>query len=373
MRRTAVLLLRLLTSVALVVVLAPSAQAACPKGIPSAEYSKLVDRYRSGDYVGAVSALESWQDARLECDWKALQGAAKKAAKCTRCPEKVAFQRFSVRAALLLHADREARENLRPPVSEQAPPSCRVGVHARAVETLADVLQAVDPGARDFIRQLYLGMARQAHWSHCLGIAEYWARAGLLRVPRDSLLLLTLGIAAENDAFHLRAPTAKNQSMSGKQRELWEEAQRTFEQALLADPELHEARLRLGRVLMRLGKTDAARGCFEAVLLKDAEDAVAFLARMFLGRIDEDAGRLGEAEKQYVAALELKPSSQPATVAVSHVRQQQGNAEGAREVLQRFLAYAHRHTEIDPFINYLMAHTAGGERLLDELRRANGK
>jgi tetratricopeptide (TPR) repeat protein len=367
-------LMRLLTSVALIVVLAPWVQAAdCPKGIPSVEYSTLVDRYRSGDHAGAISALGSWQDVRLECDWKALQDAAKKAAKCVRCPEKVAFESFSVRAALLLHADREVRENLRAPVSEQAPPSCRVGAHARAVERLADVLQAVDRGAPDFLREFYLGLARHAHWSHCLGIAQYWAHAGLARVPRDGPLLLTLGIAAENDAFHLRAPTSRSQGMSGKQRDLWEDAQRTFEEALLADPELHEARLRLGRVLMRLGKIENARACFEAVAAKDAEDAVTFLARMFLGRVEQDAGRLAEAEKEYVAALELKPASQPATVAVSHVRQLQGDTEGARAVLQRFLAYAHRRTEIDPFINYLMAHTASGERLLEELRRANGK
>jgi tetratricopeptide (TPR) repeat protein len=366
--------MHLLPSLTLLAVVAPWVQAAdCPKGIPSVEYATLVDRYRSGDREAAMAALATWQEARLECDLKALQDAAKKAGKCARCPEKVALERFSVRAALIFHVEREIRDNLRPPVSEQAPPSCRVGVHARAVERLSNVLQAVDQGAPEYLRQLYLGLAQHAHWSHCLGIAQYWARAGLARVPRDGPLLLTLGIAAENDAFHLRAPTAKNQGMSGKQRDLWEEAQRTFEEALAAAPQLHEARLRLGRVQMRLGKTEAARASFEAVLAKDAEDPVTFLARMFLGRIEQEAGRLGEAEKQYLAALELKPASQPAAVAVSHVRQLQGDPDRAREVLQRFLAYAHRRTETDPFIDYFMAHTATGQRLLEELRRANEK
>ncbi len=366
--------MRLVRGFVILAALAPRPSAAdCPKGrVPSLEYSQLVDRYRSGDRDGAVEALGGWREARLECDWKALQVATKKAARCTRCPEKFAFERFSVRAAILLHADREAHETLRPPVSEQAPPSCAVGLHARAVERLADILQLVDREALGFLRPLYLGMARHAHWSHCLPTAQHWARAGLARAPRDALLILTLGIAAENDAFHLRAPTARSQGLSGKQRSLLEDAQRAFEDALAADPELHEARLRLGRVLMRLGKIEAARTCFEAVLSKDAEDGVAFLARMFLGRIHQDEGRLAEAEREYSAALEVKPASQPAAVALSHVRQLLGNALGAREVLQRFLVYAHRREELDPYVEYLMTHTGTGQRILEQLRRASG-
>jgi tetratricopeptide (TPR) repeat protein len=241
------------------------------------------------------------------------------------------------------------------------------------VERLSDVLQQVDREASAFLRELYLGLARHAHWSHCLPTAEHWARAGLLRSPRDGLLLLTLGIATENDAFHLRAPTSRSQGMSGKQKDLWEAAQRIFEDALAADPALHEARLRLGRVLWRLEKSDAARACFEAVLAKGAEDAVTFLARLFLGRIHQDEGRLAEAEREYAAALELKPASQPAAVALSQARQLIGNPEAAREVLRRYLVYAHRRAELDPYIDYLMAHTATGQRTLEQLRRANAK
>jgi tetratricopeptide (TPR) repeat protein len=161
--------------------------------------------------------------------------------------------------------------------------------------------------------------------------------------------------------------------MSGKQRDLREDARRTFEAALAAEPELHEAWLRLGRVQLRLGKLEAARGCFEAVLQKGAEDRLSYLAHLFLGRIHEDEGRIAEAEKQYSAALLLKPGSQPAAVALSHARQLLGDADGARDVLQRFLVYAHRRAELDPYIDYLMAYTATGQRLLEQLRQANRK
>lgn len=369
-------MIRFFRGVTIFTALAPSLWAApCPasKAVPSPEYSKLVSRYRSGDPAGAISALGGWDEARLECDLKPLQDAARKAAKCIRCPEKVVFDRFSLRAALLLHADREAQEKLRPPVSEQAPPSCDTGPHARVVERLADLLPLVDRQAADFLRRFYLGLARHAHWSHCLSTAELWARAGLKRFPRDGPLMLTLGIAAENDAFHERAPTSRSQGMSGKQRALWEDAQRTFEAALAADPQLHEARLRLGRVLWRLGKTEAARVCFEMVLSKDPEPSLVYLAHLFLGRLHQDQGRLADAEKEYSAALAMRSGSEPAAVAVSYVRQLLGNPEGARDALNRFLVYAHRRTEMDPFIDYLMAHTGMGQRTLEQLRAESSR
>lgn len=369
-------MIRFFRGVTIFAALAPSLWAAeCPasQAVPSPEYSKLVSRYRSGDPAGAISALGGWDEARLECELKGLQDAARRAAKCTRCPEKLVFDRFSLRAALLLHADREAQEKLRPPVSEQPPPSCGTGPHARVVERLADLLLLVDREPVDFLRRFYLGVARHAHWSHCLSTAQHWARAGLKRFPRDGPLLLTLGIASENDAFHERAPTSRSHGMSAKQRALWEDSQRTFEGALAADPELHEARLRLGRVLWRLGKTEAARVCFEVLLSKDPEASLLYLAHLFLGRLHQDEGRLTEAEKEYSAALAMRSGSEPAAVAVSYVRQLLGNPESARDVLNRFLVYAHRRTEIDPFIGYLMAHTGTGQRILERLRAENSR
>lgn len=359
---------------AFVTVLAASlcaAAHAAGEAVPAPEYAKLVARYQSGDRAGATSALAGWSEARLDSELKRLEKAARRAAKCTRCPERLVFERFSLRAALLLHADAEAQQTLPPPVSEQPPPSCGTGPQARVVERLADLLLLVDPTAGDFLLRFYLGTARQAHWSHCLGTAQYWARAGLRRFPKDSLLLLTLGIAAENDAFHLRAPTAHSAGISSKQRSLWEEAQRIFEDALAAEPVLHEARLRLGRVLWRLGNAEAARGCFEAVLSADADASLHYLAHLFLGRLHQEAGRFPEAEKECAAALRMRPASEPAAVAVSYLRQLQGDTEGAREVLNRFLVFAHRRSELDPYIGYLMAHASTGERILDRLRAEN--
>lgn len=346
---------------------------------PSPEYLKLVTRYASGEHAYAVALLGSWNDDQLRCDLDNLRTAALRAKRCTACPERLVFERFPVRAAILLHADREVLDQFRPPVNEQ-PPQCGTGAHSRVVERLAALLFLVDPEPGAFLRRFYLGMARHAQWSHCLAQAQQWARAGLKWFPKDGTLLLTLGIAGETHAFYTLVPAprtlgmrprsirqleAQTASLSG----LWERAGDAFEKAFTADPDLHEARLRFGRVLWRLKKPEPARACFEAVLARSDDESLQYLAHLFLGRIHEDQGQLAEAEKEYRAALLLQPISEPAAVAVSHARLLLGDPGSAQEVLGRALQHARRRTEFDPYKQYPMAHTPEGQTILAELRR----
>ena len=350
---------------------------------PSPEYLKLVTRYASGEYADTVALIGSWSEDRLLCDLHNLQAAAAKARNCTVCSERLVFARFPVQAAIMLHADREILEQFRPPVSEQ-PPQCGRGLHARAVERLAAMLILVDPEPGVFLKRFFLGMARHAHWSHCLRRAQEWARAGLKWLPRDGTLRLALGVAAETDAFLTLAPAARLVGMgsqainriaaqSADLRDLWEGARHAFEEALKVDPELHEARLRLGRVLWRLKRPEPARACFEAVLAQSNDTSLQYLAHLFLGRIHEDKGQLQYAEGEYERALSMRPLSESAAVAVSNVRLLLGDHEGSREVLGQALDQVRSYVETDPFKSYLMTHSHQGQTILDELRRGVGR
>jgi tetratricopeptide (TPR) repeat protein len=347
--------------------------------VPSPEYLRLVSQYASGNHADAVAALGQWSQERLKCDLDELRTAAQRAQRCDNCPARLVFERFSVRAAILLHADREALEEMRPPVAEQ-PPSCGTGPHAGAVERLTALLLLVDPSPGDFLRRFHLAMARHAHRCHCLHEAKQWARAGLKLFPRDAPLLLALGITTETEAFHTRALAPVRAGLSSRAaaqhaadtaalRNLWESARDAFEEAIAAAPELYEARLRLGRVLLRLDKPEASQQQLEIVLSESREPSERYLAHLFLGRIHEKKQRLGEAAAEYRAALALRASSEPAAVALSHVQLLHGDPESAREVLSRALQHSGRRSDLDPYVEYDMAHTAEGERMLHELRR----
>lgn len=360
---------------------ARASAAPCPPARvpPSPEYLNLVTRYAAGEHAAAVILLDGWNDDRLRCDLDNLQAAAVAVRRCRECEERLVFDRFSIRGAILLHADREIWEQFGSPVSEQ-PVSCRAGPQAQVVERLAAVLILVDPEAKVFLRRFYVAMARRAHWSHCIQQAEQWARAGLKRLPKDGTLLLTLGIVLETTAFLTLVPAPRTANLgpqalrqfevqTAQLGSLWERVRRTFDDALAAAPDLREARLRLGRVLWRLNRPEPARACFEEVLSRSDDPDLVYLAHLFLGRIHEDQDHLAEAEKEYRAALAIRPLAEPAAVAVSHARLLMGDPEGAREALGSALGQVRLRTEVDPYKRYPMAHTREGETSLDELRR----
>jgi tetratricopeptide (TPR) repeat protein len=358
----------------------PSAALAQTVAALPQDYSDLVRLYAAGDTNAALSQLGNWTAERVRRHVSDLSDAVVSIRKCPSCPTRLAFSRFPIRAALLLHADREVQEQSSPPESEQIP-VCGSGPQAMAVEHLASILLLLDPEAGLFVKRAYLGMAGRAMWSHCFGEAAAWARSGLKHFPRDPSLLLAAGVAAEARAFFTLAPAPptlgltpasarKREALKAELRDLRESARQSFEEALSADPSLIEARLRLGRVLWRLGRPEPARAAFEGLLEKHAEAPQQYLAHLFLGRILEDRGELGAAEEHYRAALALQPLSEIAAVAVSHARLLQGDVEGARDLLSAGLEAVRKRRDFDPWMPYLLPQSPEGEAIMAELRQS---
>ena len=93
------------------------------------------------------------------------------------------------------------------------------------------------------------------------------------------------------------------------------------------------------------------------------------LAHLFLGRVHEAEGALAEAGQEYAQALTLAPQSQAAALALSHLRQRQGEP-GSLELVEGVLAQAGQRSAPDAYWDYLMARAAPrAEALLDELRQ----
>ena len=346
----------------------------------STEYAEMVRLYGAGDPTAALALLGGWSESRIREHSEGLREAVVSIRKCPACPTRLAFSRFPIRAALLLHADREIQEQFSEPVSEQES-RCGTGPHATIIDHLAAILLLIDPLAGDFLEPLYLGVALHAQWSHCLPQSQQWARAGLRLFPKDVPLLMALGIAKESNAFFTLAPAPRALDLptavarqrdvaAANLRDQWESARRAFEDVLKVSPDHVEARLRLGRVLWRLGKPEPARACFEAVLGSYAQANQQFLAHLFLGRVLEDNHKWPEAEEHYRVAIAMEPLSEIAAVALSHVLFLQGDTESARSALGERLAAVSRSTRFDPWVPYRIIQTPDGERILAELRQA---
>jgi tetratricopeptide (TPR) repeat protein len=220
----------------------------------------------------------------------------------------------------------------------------------------------------------------RAHACGCLAEAREWAGDGLEMDARDPELLLVMGAVEELrgslwSPFPVRIPATapervRNELMKADRdrRALLENARASLEAALRAQPDHHEARLRLGRVEWRLGRLAPAREALAAVVRDAREARLLFLAHLFLGQVQEDGGRLEDAARSYREALALRPAAQSAGVALAHVLAQSGRSAEARAALETALAYAGEPDRADDLWEYGLGSMARAEELMAALR-----
>jgi Tfp pilus assembly protein PilF len=331
-------------------------------------YLLLVQHYAQGDRAGALAELASLTVNDAIQGWGTLKSQAER----SREPM------LLLRAAVMLHWDRDDADRL-PLAGVEQPGGCP-GRHADLAARCAALLVRW-PETRDFGRRFFLAASHAAQWNACLAEGLRFARDGLKLFPRDAGLLLAAASVLEQRAamapLTLRDGSAgmraaerdeRQGALAAREREL-QEARRDLADAVAAAPELLLARVRLGRVLWRLGETDLARRALEEAIERQPTPALLLLARLFLGQVHEDAGRLEQAIEEYRGALALDASAQAAAVALSHALRLAGDSEGGKRVLVDSLAYAGRRDHGDVFWDYYTSNALGFQDELDDLRR----
>ena len=327
----------------------------------SPKYLDLLLRYAHGDRPGAIAALAEWSEGALQKQAAIVEGAVDADERCPKCPSGLAG--VPLRAAVMLHADRDKAEKPEPGGREETP-RCP-GRHAKIAGRYAALL-ARNPQTQDFARRFFLTTALL--WQHraCFEDAILEARAGIELFPREAKLLLTRGSVLEERAILVTAGLPSGQLNSLPQ-EWLKDAQRDFTDAIAFAPDLVLARVRLGRVLWRLKQPEPARETLEAALGRAREADHLYLAHLFLGRIHEDAQRLDQAVAEYRAAAQVYPEGQSAAVALAHALQLAGEAEEARRAMARGLTDGRRAR--DAFSDYLAGNTEGADRMEADLHR----
>ncbi len=327
-------------------------------------YLSMVERYAAGDRAEALAALEGWTPNELQFEVEKLRDRG------------VAARGLLLRAAVMLHTDRAGIERGMVPLDE-GETRCRSNSHIELAAEIVPLLTSWEEG-RAFARRWYLATAFGAHGRFCFTDARRWAQAGLKWFPKDAELLLAAGTTDEALGSlpgwsHARLEALPSQrrlreSVLSDRRSYLERARRAFQQALAADGSLGEAWLRLGRVEWGLGHADAALRALREGLGRAREPSVLYTGHLFLGQVHEDAGRLGNAEREYRAALAVDPQGQAAAVALSWVLQVAGDAAASREVLDEAVASAGRRRNADAWWDYLFGRSADAEPVLEKLR-----
>lgn len=335
-----------------------------------AEYFELIRRYARGERAEAVAGLGAWSERDLARQLASVEEAARAAERCPACPD--ALAELPLRAAVMLHWDRDRAEQPSPEGVEQQR-QCP-GPFARLAGRLARLLSR-RPATTDFARRFLRMVVTSCQWDACFDAAERWAGEAIELFPRDAELLLARGSVREESAtlgtrtLPVTDAASASSLAAGARETGLRKARRDLEDALAIDAGLGLARVRLGRVLWRLGEPEPARQQLERALSSLGDVDHAYLARLFLGRIQQDAGRLEQAISEYRLAAAVHPSALSAGTALSNALRLAGEPEAARLALRQGLRHAGRRQERDPYWDYLVVNAEDLTDLVEALHR----
>lgn len=329
---------------------------------PEAWYLALIDRYRGGDRAGAIAAPLVPEKALLEVS--ALKRQAE-AGRCISCTARERIEAFPFEVAVLLHTER-AFERLE--TDDSAGPA-ELEIAPRLVALMPEERRrAFEPRWLRVVSQV---LCRLAKWDLGLGLLQ----AARARYPGDPLLILAAGATLETKArfdpgtIHVESELmGRHDRTESAQRGQLVQAQKSYRQALALRPDLHQARLRLARVLQLLGRHEASMRELRMVTEAAPDPRTVYLARLFLGYAREASGQYEPAAAEYEQAVRAVPGGQAAAVALSHALHRSGRRRESVGVLQAGMAHAGRRAVVDPWWPYVLGEWEDPDALLGELR-----
>jgi VWFA-related protein len=316
--------------------------------LPAASsYHDLIEAYRKGEGAAAVAGLRALDPARAKDEARSLVRRGTCKGLCAR-------------AAVLLHTDAAVAD-----AAQGGDVDVQLGVAREWADSLSqDPEYDVSAGARAWRRDWLLAAGALLE-----GRSRFTEAARLFdeadRVPpqggRESgRVLLAQGTVVE--VLSLLPDLVPQDAVAGPEM-LQELVKRSdqgrgearaldlYERALERDPSLLEARLRRGRIEMRLDREKDAATNLEAVRSQAAEPYLRALASFFLGTLAEKQGRISEAVESYRAALAADPRFQTASVARAEALRRQGRSAAARKAIVDGLSFPPTQDD-DPWIGY---------------------
>ena len=244
----------------------------------------------------------------------------------------------------------------------------------RPLNSKSSIKTAPDPAADDTIRLWYV--ASLAHMVRIRRIdPDHFTRA-LDLFPNDQDLLFLGASAHENFAgartqsvFRtLKVPRDVTFGVLDEAAEL-RTAEQMYKRALERNPQLLEARIRLGRVLGARGRHEEAVTQLKQGL-SSAEPVLQYYANLFLGAEFEALGNGIEARQSYQRAAELAPTSQSPLLGLSRLADVAGDRAAAREAVDRLLRLPPSEFDrADPWWIYEIVQARHVDGLLAQLRQ----
>jgi tetratricopeptide (TPR) repeat protein len=279
-------------------------------------YRALVDAYRSNGSAEVEQAGNATQEAM-----EAAVNAARSADSGWTWEE--------LRGAAMLHSEVALR-------ALQSHDVRAADVHLQLAQRLLDRTVSLSPAQEDFAWRWYMVMpptiGRFGGRELAKRLEEYASAKWSRNLARQAFFRgLTLERRGAREP-RIAAPGESMASTGAKLRGIWLAAATHFAEALREDSSLRAAALHLGRLRMLHGQRVEAATLFRSAL-GDSNPAVAYLAALFLGSLEERDERYDAAEALYRRAVARIPHGQSAWLALAEVLSRTGREREAREAL----------------------------------------
>jgi tetratricopeptide (TPR) repeat protein len=147
-------------------------------------------------------------------------------------------------------------------------------------------------------------------------------------------------------------------------------AESFFRRAIAAAPQVAEAHLRFGHVLLRLQRFADAAAELRLGLASTDEALLQYYGQLFLGAAEEALGNVDAARAAFTEAATLYPLAQSPGLALSGLARRRGDRDGAlRELRRVFEMPPEQSDRDDPWWTYYVAQARNADELLAEMRR----
>ncbi len=144
-------------------------------------------------------------------------------------------------------------------------------------------------------------------------------------------------------------------------------ARRSFEEALVLDPEHEDALAGLGEVLLKLGQTAAGKKSFRRILELGYSDDVELILQV--GRALFREGHVEDAKEFFEIAVQQTPENAEAIAMVGYSQHRMGDEPGAVETLRKALQLDPDHSEARIYLGNLLYDQEEFEAALYQLDR----
>jgi tetratricopeptide (TPR) repeat protein len=355
----------------------------------STSYLDIVAQYRAGAFEKAVEALASYPEAHSSAFVMGqLESTYPQAIAPADTQPLIAKQMVSealspvLPAAAVLHLE-TGRDLLQKEDDERG-----VG-HLMAARSIVDGdwWMTVPDRVPDRLAH-YDRVRHDIYLAIIFALQEYHQFEALLphlerareKFPKDAHIRLALGTLDELRATaivlrQIEPPKKQNPSASWRRqqrRDYLDKAAGHFRDALKIDGTLTEARVRLGRVLEERGKLPEARRELEAAVATAGAArppaVVHYFGSLFLGEVLEAQGDAAGALARYQETVKQWPGCQSAHVALSRAFEAKGDGQAAVDALEPLWRAEAERKCVDPWWLYGEGQSWRMRGLVEELR-----